>query len=147
MSIIYRLESVKFYYSDSSDGENVEERLILGHFSSHSKLDEAKKECLKNGFKDSELSVSCFFDEFSYNQKYVYVLTHQYSILNDNRYTDYEYIFPPFSNRKKCLDLKKQLLENPKYAFSEKRCYEVQPPDGFCISKQLIDYLYCVVPK
>ena len=147
MREIYRLEYVKKYYYDFEDNENVEERLILGHFSSKEKLDEAKQKCINNGFEESSLIISSFFDKFSKNQKYVYVLSHQYSVLDNDRYIDYEYIFPPLSNRQKCLSLKSCLIEDPKYAFSKKRCYDIQPPDGFYISKQIIDFLYCVVHK
>jgi len=147
MRSIYRLESVRKHYYDIEDNENVEERLILGHFSSKERLEEAKQTCIKNGFKDSNLIITCYYDKFSQNQKYVYVLSHQYSILDNNRYIDYEYIFQPFSNKRKCLELKSRLIEDPKYAFSKKRCYDMQPPDGFYISKQVIDYLYCVVHK
>lgn len=144
MKCIYRLEHVKFYYHDHNDDEDVEERLVLGHFSSHDALQKAINDSVNYGLPQNELKVTQYFDTFANNQKYVYVLSHQYYLLNGENYTDYEYIFQPFSNRKKCIELKERLKQNPKFATIENRHYDIAPPDGFCISKDKINHLYLV---
>ena len=142
MKIIYRLEEVKCFCYDRYDEEYVEKRTIIGHFTTLEKLRNAISVCINNGVKSSEISISSFFDSFSSNQKYIYILSHQYYLIDGDQYVDYEYIFSPFSNRKKCLKLKEKLLKERKYALSKERCYDLQPPDGFYISKQKLDFLY-----
>ena len=147
MKSVYRLERVKYYFFDKVENENVEERFILGHFSSLKKLYEAISICLKNGFCEQELVISTFFDKFTHNQKYVYVLSHQYSIVDEKgMYIDYEYIFNPFSNKGKCVSLMNTLKENSKYSESSSKFYDKQSMKGFYISKQRIDHLYGI-PK
>ena len=147
MKILYQLEKVEYFGYDPEDDENIEERIVLGHFSSLEKLTEAIEICLQNGINQKNIFISSFFDSFAPNQKYVYVLSHQYSLIDGEQYIDYEYIFPPLSNKKKCLALKEKLKNDPKYAFHEERCYDLDPPDGFCISKSKIDCLYGVILK
>lgn len=147
MGVIYRLEEVKWYRYDKTDEENVEDRRILGHFSSIEKLLGAVKAYISDGIKEKNITISTFHDNFRSNQKYVYVLYHQYAIKNEKgQYIDYDYIFRPFSNREKCIELKNKLKNDKKYAFDNSRLYDIQPPDGFYISKEKIDYLYGI-PK
>lgn len=148
MRPIYRLEEVYYYNFDPSDEEDVEERLLIGYFSSIEKMNIAINICISNGIKLKNIRISTFFDNFTQNQKYVYVLSHVYSIIGQNgNYLDYEYIFPPFSNRKKCIQLKSKLSQKKQYAFSDNRCYNIQPPDGFYISNDEIDFIYHSICK
>lgn len=143
MKPIYRLEEVHYCNFDASDEEDIEERLLIGYFSSVEKLNIAINICTSNGINLNNIRISTFFDNFTRNQKYVYVLSHVYSIIDENgEYLDYEYIFQPFSNRKKCFLLKTQLSQKDRYAFSDDRNYNIQPPDGFYISKDEIDFIY-----
>ncbi len=136
---IYRLEYVNYHYYDAIENEDVEEKFILGYFTPRYKLEEAKKRCIENGLKEEKLQVTCFFDEFSIVQKRIYVLSHMYYLYDGERYTDYEYIFPPMSNRKKCILLRERLKKYHKYAYSKNRFYDLQPPDGFCITAEEIN--------
>lgn len=148
MKSIYRLEEVHYHYFDMLDEEDVEERLLIGYFSSIEKMNTAINICIENGIDPKNIRISTFFDNFTKNQKYVYVLSHVYSIIQqDGNYLDYEYIFPPYSNRKKCLNLKSMLIQKKRYAFSDNRCYDIQPPDGFYISNDEIDFIYHSICK
>lgn len=142
MKIVYRLEAKQYWGHDKEDDEDIETTLLLGHFSSLTSLKNAIKECLAAGYPEERLFISSFFDTFTSRQKYVYVLSHMYSVLQDDRYTDYEYIFPPYSNRKKCLALKEELIKKDKFAPNPNRIYDSEFPDGFTISKTEIDVLY-----
>ena len=139
MKIVYRLEAKKYWGHDESDDEDIETFLLLGHFSSLASLKSAIDECLSAGYPEEQLFISSFFDTFTSRQKYVYVLSHMYSVLHDDRYTDYEYLFPPFSNRKKCLILKQKLISSPKFAKSTERIYDLDAPDGFYFEKHELD--------
>lgn len=145
MKIIYRLEEVKYTFYDEFEDENIEERRLLGHFTTVEKLAEAINICISSGIDRNNIFITSFYDQFSSNQKYVYILSHQYSLIENDKYVDYEYIFAPLSNRKKCLLLKTRLQKEKKYAFDEKRFYNLQPPDGFYISKQKINFLYGII--
>ena len=148
MKSIYRLEEVHYHCFDMLDEEDVEERLLIGYFSSIEKMNTAINICIENGINPKNIRISTFFDNFTKNQKYVYVLSHVYSIIQqDGNYLDYEYIFPPYSNRKKCLKLKSMLIQKERYAFSNNRCYDIQPPDGFYISNDEIDFIYHSICK
>lgn len=141
MKAIYRLEKVRYYCYDYTEGEDVEERIILGHFDALEQLDDAINICVLNGLEKNEICISTFFDNFSKNQKYVYILSHQYSLKRDGEYIYYEYVFRPFSNRKKCKMLKERLMKENRYKHTSDRNYDIQPPDGFYISKQRINLL------
>lgn len=147
MNCIYRLEEVKYYRYDFTENEDVEFRKILGHFNSLEKLNDAIEYFIQNGTKKNQICISTFFDKFAGRQKYVYVLSHQYSLQKNGEIIDYEYIFRPFSNRKKCLLLKEKLMEESKFKYKDDRCYRIQPPDGFYISKQKINVIYSRLKK
>jgi hypothetical protein len=143
MKPIYRLEQVDYCGFDSYEEENIETSIVLGYFSSFDKVSIAVKICNEAGIDVNNIRISTFFDDFSCNQRYVYVLSHEYYIINqDGTYLDYSYIFRPFSNRQKCVSLKSKLSKNDKYAFFNDRYYNVQPPDGFRITKMQIDFIY-----
>lgn len=57
---IYRLSEYRFYGTDPSDGERVEERRILGYFSDRSKLAEALLACRRCGIGEEETAVEEF---------------------------------------------------------------------------------------
>lgn len=141
MRIVYRLEAKQYFGYDEEDGEDIETTLLLGHFSSLTSLEKAIKESVFAGYPEKQLFISSFFDNFTSRQKYVYVLSHMYSVLQDDRYTDYEYLFPPFSNRKKCLTLKEKLSKKDKFALNPNRIYDSEFPDGFCLSRHELDVL------
>ena len=46
---IYRLDKVNFYYYDYKDNENVEDRYVLGYFSSVEEIEKASFICEENG--------------------------------------------------------------------------------------------------
>jgi len=73
MKILYQLEKVEYFGYDPEDDENIEERIVLGHFSSLEKLTEAIEICLQNGINQKNIFISSFFDSFAPNQKYVYI--------------------------------------------------------------------------
>lgn len=142
MKPIYRLDRVKYKYFDKTDMEDVEERYVLGYFSSLNNIKNAIKTYIENGYKESELSISTFFDSFTYNQKHVYVLSHGYSIYENNKYTDYSYVFQPFSNKNKCFEMMNNLKKETLYEFNPNRIYDDETMEGFYIATFKIDYLY-----
>ena len=69
MKPIYRLEDVHYYGFDMLDVENIEDRLLIGYFSSIDKLNIAIDTCIANGVKLENIRISTFFDNFTKNQK------------------------------------------------------------------------------
>lgn len=141
MKIVYRLDEVTYYCFDEKDSEDVEERIILGFYSSLENLKNAIESYIKYGISKDKLFITSYFDNFTYNQKYVYYLTHEYSIVDSNGeyIMDYEYIFRPYSNKKKCKMLMEKLKNDEKYAYNANRDYKSQPPDGFYIGVAKLD--------
>lgn len=144
---IYYLKERKFYGYDKEDDENIEDIMDIGYFASADKVEVAKKICIDNGIQPELIFVDEFEVELNHNQRYVYITSHEYSIIKDGQYIDYTYIFPPLCNRKKCLDLIEKLKTEDKYKFSESRCYEYFPPDGFFINKLDIDTMWYPIFK
>ena len=90
---IFRLEKIKFYYYDKAEKENVEDLYVLGYFSSREELDKAMLICKQYGIDGGELSVQEFLVELAENQKFIYELSYEYSVLNaDGQYVDYSYV-------------------------------------------------------
>ena len=93
---IYLLELVEFYYYDTKDDENVEDRWIIGYFLTLSKLVEAISKCFDLKKETERIVVTSFDIKLNYNQKFVYVLSYEYSYLLNNNYIDYSYVFGKF---------------------------------------------------
>lgn len=143
---IFRLDKVKFYYYDSVDKENVEDSCVLGYFSSQEELDKALLVCKQYGVDKGELFVQEFFVELANNQKFIYELSYEYSVLNsDKQYVDYSYVFPPQRSREKCLDLKFELQKIGKYRLSQNKIVDKMTDEGFWIEKLKLNKLYSVV--
>lgn len=146
MQIIYLLEENIFFRHDYDDNENVEERHLLGFFTDIDQLVNSINSCVKNGknngINKKHLFVSSYWLNINSNQKYIYVLSHEYYKIVDGEYVDYYYIFEPLTSRKKCIELKESLKNDEKYKFSPDRHYDYQPPDGFFISQFKLNYLY-----
>lgn len=144
MKKIYLLEEIKFYYIDEKDGENVEDINIVGYFSTKNKISLAKKKCIRFGMKKEELFCSEF--EFnSKNQKYVYILFYEYSTKDESGYTDYFYKFQPQTSKKKCIQLKEELLKKDFYKPNENKIFDDFTDRGFSIRKIMIDTIITVV--
>lgn len=143
---IFRLDKVKFYYYDSVDNENVEDLYVLGYFDSQEELDKALLVCKQYGVDKGELSVQEFFVELANNQKFIYELSYEYSVLNsDKQYVDYSYVFPPQRSREKCLGLKFELQKLKKYRPSQNKIVDKKTDQGFWIEKWELNKLYSVV--
>ena len=82
MSKIYFVQEVKYYGYDDKEDENIEECLIIGYFSSLDIVEKVVNLCIENGLFNSEIVVKSFDVDLKRNQKYVYVITHDYSIRN-----------------------------------------------------------------
>ena len=148
MSKIYFVQKVKYYGYDDEEDENIEECLIIGYFSSLDIVEKVVNLCIENGLLNSEIVVKSFDVDLNRNQKYVYVITHDYSIREENgTFTDYEYIFEPKSSRAECEALKCKLKELPKYKYSQDRDYSITPPDGFYICRYKINQMVCPIVK
>ena len=148
MSKIYFVQEVKYYGYDDKEDENIEECLIIGYFSSLDIVEKVVNLCIENGLFNSEIVVKSFDVDLKRNKKYVYVITHDYSIREENgTFTDYEYIFEPKSSRAECEALKCKLKELPKYKYSQDRDYSITPPDGFYISRYKINQMVCPIVK
>lgn len=148
ITTIYCLQKYKFFYYDEKDDENVETCYLLGYFDSLQNVESAITVCKENGLSDDELKVEYFTLSLLKRQKYLYILSYGYSILNEKgEYIDYEYVFEPKTNRKKCVELKKQLEEQPKYCHTKERIYDSETKKGFYIARFEINKLYSVIDK
>ena len=143
---IYRLEKFTFYYYDEKDGENVEDRCVLGYFYPREALTKAVDMCREFGIKDEEIAVQECVLEVYRIPKYIYELSYAYSILDpDLQYIDYAYVFPPQRSYQRCLQLKAELQKEKKYQKSNDRIFDKETPDGFWIEKLQINKLYNVI--
>lgn len=146
---IYRLDKVNFYYYDYKDDENVEDRYVLGYFSSVEEIEKASRICEENGIVSGELEATRFDFCYKENQKFVYELSYGYSILNKKKqYVDYSYVFAPQNSSSDCKKLKKELLKIEKYMPNKNKIFDdEEAPDGFWIVKLTINKLYGVILK
>ncbi len=145
---IYCLQKYRFFYYDEADDENVEIRYLLGYFNSPEKVKDAIEVCKANGISDDELRVETFELSLSKRQRYLYILTYAYSILNaKEEYTDYDYVFEPKTNRKQCLELKGQLEKQPKYRHTNEKIYDPDTMNGFYIARYELNQLYSVIDR
>lgn len=138
MKKIFLLEEKKFYYRDGTDGENVEDIDIIGYFSTKEIVSTAINKCINLGMKKEELVCS----EYVFNtkkQKYVYILFYEYSIKDERGYTDYFYKFQPQTNKKKCMQLKEELLKKDFYMPNKNKIFDDFTDRGFSIRKIMID--------
>ena len=140
---IYFLQQKKYYGYDSADDENIEECMAIGYFTSLKLVEIAKKICIDNGVDEINLDVQTFDVPLNNNQKFVYVLSHSYSIRQaDGTFTYFEYLFEPQSSNTRCVELKEKLKLEPKYKYQANRDYSLYPPDGFCIDKYRLDCIF-----
>ena len=145
---IYCLQKYRFFNYDEKDDENVEIWYLLGYFNSLEKVKDAIEVCKANGISDDELRVETFELSLSKRQKYLYILTYAYSILNaKEEYTDYDYVFEPKTNRKQCLELKAQLEKQPKYRHTYEKIYDSETINGFYIARYELNQLYSVIDR
>ena len=140
--IIYFVQQKIYYGYDASDDEDIEDCRIVGYFSSKEKALQAKQVCIDNNIPDEQIEIKEFIVELNNNQKSIYVVGHEFAIKVDDSYTDYTYTFEPLSNRNKCKTLIDNLKKEDKYRFSEDRCYDAFPPDGFVITKYELDIVW-----
>ncbi len=147
MKKIYYVEFVRYFYYDENDQEDVETRYTVGYFTSLDLANKAIEECIKESKLDrSEFKIQEFNIECGNNQKYLYVLWYEFSLLDEEGdYLDYYYNFEPCSTKKKCLDLKKELIRTKKVKILENAIY-YDSKDGFCVSKEKINQGYIIHP-
>lgn len=143
---IFLLEYIDYDHYDEIDQENVEERYIIGYFSSEYYLNVAKKHCQEKGIKKDLLVVTDYYVNLRSNQKNIFLLNYEYSILRNNEYEDYYYYFEPCGTMRECMVLKERLLEESKYQADRNKIYN-DSIDGFFIKKIKINFLshisYC----
>ena len=143
---IYRLDKVKFYRFDWKDKEEVEDRFKLGYFSSLEELDKAVAICVENDIPFKNLEAMRFDFDYKKNQKYIYELGYEYSILNRKKqYVDYDYLFAPQNSLAACKKLKKEVLKIDKYKPAPEKIFDDEAPDGFYIEKLKLNKLYSVI--
>ncbi len=134
---LYSVEIVDFDFFDISEKTSVEDRKIVGYFFNVNIKNKAVEICNKKKNDDEIVRVTEYDFECSSNQKYLYLLWFEYSVFSNGEYDDYYEIFGPFSNKKKCLNLKRKLLEYDEYKINKNKIFETK--DGFYINKVLID--------
>lgn len=139
---IYLLELVEFYYYDTKDDENVEDRWIIGYFLTLSKLVEAISKCFDLKKETERIVVTSFDIKLNYNQKFVYVLSYEYSYLLNNNYIDYSYVFDPQTNINKCKIMMNELKKQKKYAHNKRKLYDECSKQGFYFTKYRLDFNY-----
>jgi hypothetical protein len=144
---VYHLEKYKYFYTDVSDGERVEDRLTLGFFSSKNELDSAIEICISSGISKEDLRIQTYTLNLRKHQKYVFLLSYGYSIENDSdgSYVEYYDIFSPQSDLKTCVQLKEKLLKEDRYQKRIDKIYDSEMPDGFWIEPYKLNRLYNVV--
>lgn len=137
---LFLLELIDYDHYDEIDKEDVEERYIIGYFSNSKNLDDAISLCKKRKEINEKIEITEFNFECGYNQKFVYVLFFEYSILKDNEYSDFYEYFEPQSSYKKCIIQKGKLLKMDKYKNRSNRIYE-DSNDGFRVEKIKINFI------
>ncbi|MBE5731011.1 MAG: hypothetical protein E7350_03590 [Clostridiales bacterium] len=138
--LIYLLELVDYDYFDEVENVDVEERWIIGYFSSEESLNDAISLCNQRKNKNEKITITQKLVECGNNQKYVYVLFYEYSIITDGEYVDYYEYFDPQSTYKKCIALKNELIKDVKYQNDGHRIYD-GTTDGFRVYKIKIDFI------
>ncbi len=142
---IFRLEKYKFYRLDEEDQEPVEDSIPLGYYTNTKKLNEIIQSCLDHGMKKDDLRITNFKVNLRKNQKYIYELNYSYTVFLDPEkeyYVDYDYVFEPKSNRRDCMKLKLELLQNKKYEKTSEKIYSTNSDDGFTIEKYELNEMY-----
>lgn len=137
---LFLLELVDYDHYDEIDKEAIEERYIIGYFFSKKILEQAILLCEKRKNINEKIKITELNFECGNNQKFVYVLFFEYSILKENEYADFYEYFEPKSSYKKCIEQKNSLLMKEKYKETYDRIYE-NSKDGFRIEKIKIDFI------
>lgn len=137
---LFLLELIDYDHYDEIDKEDVEERYIIGYFSNTKCLDDAISLCKKRKEINEKTEITEFNFECGYNQKFVYVLFFEYTLLKDNEYSDFYEYFEPQSSYKKCIIQKEKLLKMDKYKNRYNRIYE-DSKDGFRVEKIKINFI------
>lgn len=143
---IYKLERVKFYRFDWKDKEPVEDRYLVGYFTSLEELDKAVAICVENDIPFKSLEAMRFDFDYIKNRNYIYELTYGFSIINQKKqYVDYYYSFAPQNSIAACKKLKKEILKLDKYKPSSEKIFDDEWLDGFYIEKLKLNKLYSVI--
>lgn len=148
-NILYRLCKCYFYYYDPIDDEYAEDITCMGCFTSRDKLQQAIETCKRNGLKEENIIIQSYEIKLSSRQKYVYVLTYGYATYNEETdvYTDYYYnMLIPQKSKKLCVELKKKLLKEEKFAMADYKIYDYEP-DGFFVETYELNTLYSAWPR
>lgn len=128
---------------DKAEDEPIEEDMVVGYFTTAKNVALVKEQCVANNIPLEQIYVKEIPIVLGNNQKYVYVLSHEYAIKHeDGSYTDYEYIFDAKRTKEECEELKTQLQQQDKFKYSTERIYDAQPQDGFLISKTELDCMW-----
>ena len=88
------------------------------------------------------IDLADFDIKLNYNQKFVYVLSYEYSYLLSNNYIDYSYVFDPQTNINKCKIMMNELKKQKKYAHNNRKLYDECSKQGFYFSKYRLDFNY-----
>lgn len=136
------VELVYFDHYDKHDKVNVEERYIIGYFFSAKELERAIKLCEEQKKPGGEIKLTVYNFKCTPEQSYVYVLSYQYTIVNENGEREYVYEnFGPQCFYYKCIIQKEKLLKRRKYRDTRNRIFE-DTKDGFKIRQRIVDFIY-----
>ena len=136
----YLVENIKYYYYDEEEQEDVEDRWFVGIFSTFEKSIKVKKMLETSEYVD-DIRITKYDVNCGNNQKYIYILIYEYSLLIDDIYHDYYYNFDPKSSEKECIELRNSLFKLDKYKIDSKKIYDEETYFGFGIMKFEIDML------
>lgn len=147
MRRFYFVEFVRYFYYDEIDQEDVETRYTVGYFTSMVLANKAIEKCMKErGLPRSEFKIYTLDIECGNNQKYLYVLYYEFSLLDkEGNYLDYYYNFEPCSTKMKCIALKEKLITTKKVKILDDAIY-YDSRDGFSINKHEINHVHVVLP-
>lgn len=129
---------------EKTDDEPIEEEcMVIGYFTTVENVSFVKEKCIANNIPSEQIYVKEIPIVLGNNQKYIYVLSHEYGIKHaDGSYTDYEYIFDAKRTKKESEELKVRLQRQDKFRYSPERIYDAQPKDGFLISKTELNCMW-----
>ena len=140
----FKLEYAKFYGIDKIDNEKIEERQVIGLFSSKKLAEETLEFCLSyRDVEEKDFITSRVKVTLDKPIKILYLPFHEYSIKEPNgEYVDYYYVFQPKATKKEANELCNLLKNKKKYSKHACRDYSVYPPDGFGIENIEINKNY-----
>ena len=143
MKEVFLLEHYKRYGMDDNSGIVIEDSIIVGYFTTQQQLNQAVLRCKDCAIPKEELRVYTYPLDYGTNQKNVYVLMYEYTLLEQDGLFDYNYLFAPRTSAIECRQYKEALLQEDEYKPFIGKEYR-GTADGFSIRKIPLDHVFAV---